>query len=120
LLGASVETLPINHIHADNRPHAFEISNITTSKSMQTASLVLAAGSQLEAEEWVRTIQAVARQSGVGAKHMNFSYESFEVILMSDELNYTLCLLFCTVDVVIPMQILIYLIFVFDIFILYS
>ena len=63
---------------ADGRKFAFEITNISQVGPLQTHSLLLAAGSQAEAEEWVDVISTTMRKNHFSSKTA-FQYESFDV-----------------------------------------
>jgi hypothetical protein len=64
---------------ADGRKFAFEITNIAQVGPLQTHSLLLAAGSQAEAEEWVDVISTTMRKNHFSSKKTAFQYESFDV-----------------------------------------
>jgi hypothetical protein len=62
---------------ADGKHYAFEITNISNKKALQTSNLILAASSEHEADEWVEAIFSLAKKQP--SSKANFQYESFEV-----------------------------------------
>lgn len=75
LEGTNVTLIPPEK--ADGRSFAFEVSNISNTKTIQSNNLILAAGSQAEAEEWVDAIISLTRKH-FSAKSTS-QYESLEV-----------------------------------------
>ncbi len=75
LHGAGVRHVSVEK--SNNRSFTFEIHNINDTKSTRKKkSLLLAAGSQAEANEWVETIKLLLQQL---IQTKNIKYESFEV-----------------------------------------
>eukprot|EP01040_Poterioochromonas_malhamensis_P004815 gene4815-5169_t len=70
---------------ADGRLFAFEITNIQHTGALQSNSLLLAAGSQPEAEEWIEAIISLMRKH-VSMK-VNIQYESFDTISRNTNLS---------------------------------
>lgn len=75
LIGTSTNLVPPEK--ADGRNFAFEITNISTTRTFQRNSLLLAASSQAEADEWVNAIISMMQKHD--SAKVNFEYESFEV-----------------------------------------
>lgn len=77
LLGTGVRRL--DPAAADGRPFAFEIVNINDLKSSRNkcSSLVLAAGSQREADEWIEAIHSMTRLAN--RTNQTTEYQTFAV-----------------------------------------
>jgi hypothetical protein len=63
---------------ADGKHYAFEITDISNKKALQTSNLILAASCEHEADEWVEAISSLAKKQP--SSKANFQYESFEVM----------------------------------------
>lgn len=65
---------------ADGRNYAFQIANIKTEKRVQSSTLIFAAGSQQEAEDWVYNLSAAVKSLDTLSKT---AYITFEVSIKS-------------------------------------
>jgi hypothetical protein len=70
-------TTPLPPDKADGRSYAFEVSHISKHGALQGSSLILAASSAGEAEEWVNAINSLTRKHDTSTS--TFQYESLEV-----------------------------------------